>query len=124
MAKRIIVDAAALNLIINALRRDADEGFVARGEMADIILKTAEEYPERQYQSDPNANPCKEIPFPGDQYITKMINDVDDFIDSVEQAGCVPSYEHIFNHFENRRGWERSKIARILDAHFKHRLAD
>ncbi len=31
MAKRTIVDTAALNLIINALRRDEAEGFVARG---------------------------------------------------------------------------------------------
>lgn len=44
MTKKLIVDASALQMIINALRRDADEGKVARGEMVDIILKTAEEY--------------------------------------------------------------------------------
>ena len=37
----VLVNAGALNMIINVLRRDADEGRTVRGEMADEILLSA-----------------------------------------------------------------------------------
>lgn len=37
---RVSVDAGALQMVINALRRDATEGKLVRGEMADELERT------------------------------------------------------------------------------------
>lgn len=42
----ILVNAGALQMVINALRRDAEEGKVVRGEMADELLATVRQAPE------------------------------------------------------------------------------
>lgn len=37
MSKQVIVDASALKMVLNALRRDAEEGKIIRGEMANEL---------------------------------------------------------------------------------------
>lgn len=39
--RTVVVNAGALQMVINALRRDAAEGRVARGEMADQLIATS-----------------------------------------------------------------------------------
>ena len=51
--RRVAVDAGALQMVINALRRDADDGRTVRGEMADALLAAAPELAE------PAAIPCR-----------------------------------------------------------------
>lgn len=41
----VFVGAGALQMVINALRRDAEEGKKSRGEMADSLLATAQAAP-------------------------------------------------------------------------------
>lgn len=43
-----LVNAGALKMVINALRRDAEEGKAARGEMADELLATATGLPAQE----------------------------------------------------------------------------
>ncbi|WP_343743117.1 hypothetical protein [Herbaspirillum huttiense] len=45
--KRVSVDAEALRMVLNALRRDAEEGRAARGKMADELEKTCSAIAER-----------------------------------------------------------------------------
>lgn len=42
----VVIDAGALNIAINALRRDAEEGRAVRGEMADLLVESAKPLPE------------------------------------------------------------------------------
>lgn len=40
-AGSVVIDAGALKIAINALRRDAEEGRAVRGEIADLLVESA-----------------------------------------------------------------------------------
>jgi len=61
----VMVDRAALHMVVNALRRDAEEGRYVRGEMADMLLAAAptEAKPaHRACTCHPDDNPPKPCP--------------------------------------------------------------
>lgn len=127
MAKRTIVDTAALNLVINALRRDEAEGFLARGEMADILLKSATEYvePTIQPRQQTFANPCGEIelsppaPHLPDLYKQALIDDMARFIADREQDGKSGPMRDDIIRFFMARNWSKRYIKKILKENFK-----
>lgn len=141
MAKRTIVDTAALNLIINALRRDEAEGFMARGEMADIILKTATEYIDPitstvepsisdnghyALQNNLFTNPLGEIALAvpttdlPDVYYQTLLTDIGTLIADWEHEGRngFLTRDYIIKHFKGER-WPKRYIKKVLKENFE-----
>lgn len=149
MAKRTIVDTAALNLVINALRRDEAEGFMARGEMADILLKTATEYVEpvchphlTECPTCKNqigkcvrfnamaieqtiANPCGEIelsppaPHIPNIYYNNLVDEMGTLIADWEQDGKLGLTREYIIKYFMDRNWQKRFIKKVLKENFE-----
>ncbi len=65
MSQKVTVDAGALQMVINALRKDAEEGKVVRGEMADELLKTIIPVTEQKESYGGNKSPEQLITYYG-----------------------------------------------------------
>ena len=65
MSQKVTVDAGALQMVINALRKDAEEGKVVRGEMVDELLKTVTPVTEQKEAYGGNKSPEQLITYHG-----------------------------------------------------------